>query len=120
MTREEYIKICSTCENRGFDPSKGVICGLSSELPAFEENCGDYLQREEGSSQEDMPELDAKAIRIAKDANNDILWGTVWAVGGVIATIADIGFIFWGAIGYGCFLLFRGLAHGGTWPSGNS
>lgn len=120
MTREEYIKICNTCKNRGFDSSQGVICSLSSALPAFEEKCEDYLQREEGLSQKAMPELDPKAIREAEDANNDILWGTVWAIGGMIATVADIGFIFWGAIGYGCFLLIRGLANGGSWPSSKS
>lgn len=42
MTREEYIKICSVCTNRKFNPKEGVVCGLT-EMPAnFELSCPDY------------------------------------------------------------------------------
>ncbi|RZT00144.1 hypothetical protein [Aquimarina brevivitae] len=44
-------------------------------------------------------------------ANKDMLWGAVWCVGGIIATVADIGFIFWGAIVFGAIQFFRGVAN---------
>jgi hypothetical protein len=44
-----------------------------------------------------------------KQAQKDILWGAVWCVGGTIATAANIGFIFWGAIVFGGIQLIKGL-----------
>ena len=44
-----------------------------------------------------------------KRANNDMLYGAMWCIGGVIATAADIGFIFWGAIVFGGIQFFKGL-----------
>jgi len=45
-----------------------------------------------------------------ESANKDILWGSIWCAGGIIFTVADIGYIFWGAIVFGGFQLIRGLA----------
>lgn len=42
-------------------------------------------------------------------ANKDMLYGGLWCVGGTIATLADIGFIFWGAIVFGGIQLIRGI-----------
>ncbi|WP_430814381.1 hypothetical protein [Carboxylicivirga sp. RSCT41] len=44
-----------------------------------------------------------------KRANKDILWGAIWCVGGIVATAAEIGYIFWGAIVFGGIQLIRGL-----------
>ncbi|RYY96675.1 MAG: hypothetical protein EOO11_12875 [Chitinophagaceae bacterium] len=44
-------------------------------------------------------------------ANKDMLWGAVWCVGGIIATAASVGFIFWGAILFGGIQFFRGVAN---------
>ena len=43
-------------------------------------------------------------------ANKDMLYGALWCVGGIIATVADIGFVFWGAILFGGIQFFKGLA----------
>lgn len=43
-------------------------------------------------------------------AGKDILFGALWCVGGTIATLADIGFIFWGAILFGAIQLIKGIA----------
>jgi len=118
MTREEYIKICNTCKNRGFDPSRGVICGLSSELPAFEESCEDYKFNEEEKARQEV--VEAMAADDHEAARNDMLWGAVWCMGGIIATAADFGYIFWGAIVFGGFQLIRGISNGGASSSGNS
>lgn len=42
-------------------------------------------------------------------AKKDILYGALWCIGGTILTIANIGFIFWGAILFGGIQLIKGL-----------
>ena len=44
-----------------------------------------------------------------EQANKDILYGALWCGGGTIATIADFGYIFWGAILFGGIQLVKGL-----------
>ncbi len=44
-------------------------------------------------------------------ANKDMLYGALWCVGGIIATAAYIGFIFWGAIIFGAIQFFKGVAN---------
>ncbi len=44
-----------------------------------------------------------------KQANKDMLYGALWCVGGIIATMSDIGAIFWGAIIFGGIQFFKGL-----------
>jgi hypothetical protein len=43
MTREEHIKFCEKCKNRDFDPQKGIICSLTSEIATFEKECSNYI-----------------------------------------------------------------------------
>lgn len=52
-------------------------------------------------------------IRKAKKerASKDILFGALWCIGGIIATVANIGFIFWGAILFGGIQLVKGLVN---------
>lgn len=42
-------------------------------------------------------------------AKKDMLYGALWCVGGTIATFANVGFIFWGAILFGGIQFFKGL-----------
>ena len=42
-------------------------------------------------------------------ANKNMLYGALWFLGGVGATAAEIGYVFWGAIVYGGFLFLKGL-----------
>ena len=44
-----------------------------------------------------------------KSGVGDMLIGGLFCVGGIIATAADIGYIFWGAIVFGGIQFFRGL-----------
>ena len=44
-----------------------------------------------------------------KQAENDMLYGALWCIGGIIATAAHIGFIFWGAILFGGIQFLGGL-----------
>jgi hypothetical protein len=41
-------------------------------------------------------------------AKNDMIFGACWMVGGIVATAADFGYIFWGAIVFGLFQFLRG------------
>ena len=54
-----------------------------------------------------------KEISSAKKdgAKKDMLWGALWAIGGTIATVADIGYIFWGAIVFGLFQFGKGVVN---------
>jgi len=46
-----------------------------------------------------------------KEANNDMLYGALWCVGGIVATMAEIGYIFWGAILFGAFQFIKGASN---------
>ena len=39
----------------------------------------------------------------------DMIYGALWCIGGTIATAADIGLIFWGAIVFGTFQFLMGV-----------
>ncbi|MEL6672804.1 MAG: hypothetical protein AAFR61_11455 [Bacteroidota bacterium] len=47
---------------------------------------------------------DAKRERGQKD----MLYGALWCIGGTVATVANIGYIFWGAILFGAFQFIQG------------
>lgn len=42
MTREDYIKVCSVCTNKSFNPKVGVTCGLTNEVANFKGTCQDF------------------------------------------------------------------------------
>jgi hypothetical protein len=48
-----------------------------------------------------------------KKANKDVVFGSLWCVGGTVLTLADVGFIFWGAILFGGIQLINGLVSRG-------
>jgi hypothetical protein len=52
-------------------------------------------------------------IRKAKKerASKDMLYGALWCIGGTIATLAHIGFIFWGAILFGGIQFIKGVVN---------
>lgn len=44
MNRIEQLTFCKVCTNRKFDPSQGIICGLTSSLASFSESCPNYVE----------------------------------------------------------------------------
>jgi hypothetical protein len=44
-----------------------------------------------------------------KVAGKDMFYGALWCIGGTIATVANFGYIFWGAILFGGFQFLRGI-----------
>lgn len=47
---------------------------------------------------------------IKNRAQKDMLYGALWCIGGIVLTLAHIGFIFWGAIVFGAIQFFRGVS----------
>jgi hypothetical protein len=43
LGHEERIRFCEVCRNRSFDIQKGIVCGLTTQRPTFEELCKDQL-----------------------------------------------------------------------------
>lgn len=41
---ETKLDYCESCTNRSFNPSKGLVCGLTMEKPQFLNTCPDYLK----------------------------------------------------------------------------
>jgi hypothetical protein len=41
----------------------------------------------------------------------DMLYGALWFIGGTIATFANIGFIFWGAMVFGAVQFIKGVVN---------
>ncbi|MES2141232.1 MAG: hypothetical protein V4511_16105 [Bacteroidota bacterium] len=54
-------------------------------------------------------QFEEEKIITKEKAKRDMLFGALWCIGGIIATAAHIGFIFWGAIIFGGIQFFRGL-----------
>ena len=46
-----------------------------------------------------------------KVANNDMFYGALWCIGGIVATMANIGYVFWGAIFFGAFQFIKGASN---------
>jgi hypothetical protein len=44
-------------------------------------------------------------------ANKDMLYGALWCLGGIAATVSDFGLIFWGAIVFGGIQFIKGVAN---------
>lgn len=65
--------------------------------------------REQGIPEESAA-VAIQAIReaVKERGNKDMLYGGLWFVGGVVATVAEIGYIFWGAIVFGAIQFIQG------------
>jgi hypothetical protein len=56
--------------------------------------------------------LEEEIRKAKKDrATKDMLYGALWCIGGTVATVANIGFIFWGAILFGGIQFIKGLVN---------
>ena len=108
----EKLELCKVCTNRTVDFSKGgLICNLTQEQPAFENECANFnldAQRkvEIAQTAEARNSMDEGGDN---DGSSDMLWGAVWCVGGIVATAADFGYVFWGAILFGGIQFVQGV-----------
>jgi len=57
-------------------------------------------------------QLEDQIVNAKKDhAKKDMLYGALWCLGGTVLTVANIGFIFWGAILFGGVQFIKGLVN---------
>jgi hypothetical protein len=45
MTKEERNKICTTCSNNIIDERYGLLCGITNNIPNFQDRCKDYEKK---------------------------------------------------------------------------
>jgi hypothetical protein len=45
------------------------------------------------------------------NAEKDMLYGLLWFLGGLVLTIAEIGYLFWGAMLFGAIQFFKGFSN---------
>jgi len=69
---------------------------------------------EKGLSAENAAIIVAKLEEQIEDAEQekakkDMIYGGLWCVGGTVLTLANVGFIFWGAIVFGGVQFFKGV-----------
>ena len=50
-----------------------------------------------------------RKAQLKEQGKKDVLYGLMWLVGGTVLTVADTGYIFWGAIAVGGFQFLSGL-----------
>ncbi len=118
MTREEHLKYCRNCQNRKLDFQQGLICGLSGERAAFEEECEHFsVDGEAVMANANRAISDAGATQSSAAAQRNMLYGALWFIGGTAVTVlsyqgASHGgryVIAWGAIVFGLVQFIRGL-----------
>jgi hypothetical protein len=59
-----------------------------------------------------VEDLEAEVVSARRSkAQKDMLYGALWCIGGIVLTMANVGFIFWGAIVFGAIQFFRGATN---------
>ncbi|PCJ66475.1 MAG: hypothetical protein COA58_06775 [Bacteroidetes bacterium] len=111
ITQEQRLEYCKICTRRKVNYEKGLFCELTGEPAAFEIECSnfDLDEARRRQKQQNEYEIEHGSIDEVNDGKSDMLWGAVWCVGGIVATVADVGYIFWGAIIFGGIQFVRGL-----------
>ena len=74
MIRQERLEYCKTCNKRGFNPNRGIICSLTNDIADFENSCQDYIidGRIKGlANYKEKKEKKEKAARIKKKRSQE-------------------------------------------------
>jgi hypothetical protein len=58
MTREKHLEFCKICNNREMDFHRGLLCGLTSELANFEQNCESFEKDSQAEEKEFLRKLE--------------------------------------------------------------
>ncbi len=111
MDRNERLKLCKKCVNKKKDFKIGIICSLTNEKANFETSCDEF--KDDGLDAELAISRQYVNKNISKDnplnGAKDMFIGFIVCVAGITATIADFGYIFWGAILFGGVQFIRGV-----------
>ena len=116
ITQKQRLEFCKVCNNRRVDYEKGLLCNLTGEVANFETECDNFSLDEERQKQKLINQHQMEhggEINNSSDGSSEILWGAVWCIGGIVATVADFGYVFWGAIVFGGIQLVQGLMANG-------
>jgi uncharacterized RDD family membrane protein YckC len=89
MTREQQLKFCKVCKNKGFDAQQGIICNLTGARADFQYECSSYHEDEELKNKEQ----ENKVIRNIASQNKRLA-----------NYLLDLVFIILFSIGFGIFL----------------
>lgn len=116
LTREEYLEFCQICTKRSFNMNKGMICSLTQEHAAYDEdNCPDFeldeLAQEKKAVQDKIRQaeiLESQTFGMAKfGIKNQVAAGIVIIALAVIWLLVGLSFnwIFY----YPFFLIIAGV-----------
>lgn len=83
---------------------------INEQTAEFENECPSFIQDEKMKARQMEAMAEIESVD-SSGANKDMIWGALWCVGGIVATVADIGYIFYGAIIFGAIQFFKGLAN---------
>ena len=114
-TMLEKLEKCKTCQNRKFRPDCGIVCGLTNEKPAFEDECSEYLANEDlVKQQEQIAEItnEENALDGKMPGANWFLW-----IAGLSVLNMGLSFIGWRFFfGLGTTEIFQQLTLWGLVP----
>lgn len=94
-SRKDYLESCQVCGLRSFDPRKGVICSLTNEHAAYqEEECPNF----ELDPIADKKSSAAKALKEIEQVNSETLGLAKWGiknqlVAGIVVIVLSIAWI---------------------------
>jgi len=111
IKKEDQLILCKNCKNRNIDIPTGIFCNLYGDVPDFDIKCFDYEFSEKTEKYQHRKlkkKKKEKAIKENYSPKKDMLYGGLICLGGIIATLIDLGFIFYGAIIAGTLQFLKG------------
>ena len=67
MNRKARISYCNTCNNKSFNSKHGIVCGLTNEIPVFENECPEYDKNQ--ALEQEFKSKNFDSISILDDLN---------------------------------------------------
>ena len=114
MTREERLKFCSICENKGFNPKSGIVCSLTNEVAAFNNSCDDFKEnsREAAIEKQRVERVKTAGKKPIRQGRNALIGiGILYVIAGFAeAFIIDGHELLYGIIDWAVAVIFFGLA----------
>lgn len=113
MTLNERLAFCTICQNRKSDFEKGLLCAITNEKPAFEDNCELFLKDDKEAERKLNLKLDAAGNSQSQSGSlhprKNINYGIFLLISGVFVLLF-LSFLFGGIITFsGVSFLIRGM-----------
>ena len=88
MTLEERLNFCKICTNRKVDLKIGLICNLTNEKPAFENDCDFFIKDEKEAERKLKLKLDATGTSRSQNGSlnpsKNINYGIFLTISGIL------------------------------------